>query len=214
MLKRLLIFCLLALSANAQYPLTCNRPGYCGNALPGTCTVGDTFYLTGTTNATGAYTCTTTNVWTQQGPSGGSSYRTLVVLGGDVTDSSGINTYTDCTGLSFAVTSGIRYHFYAQIWYTAAATTTGSGWSINGPSTTNLAYKSTYTLTATTVTTNFATAYGIPVASNASSLTAGNIVILEGTILPSANGTVIVRFMTEVDTSAIVCKAGSTLEWW
>jgi len=147
-------------------------------------------------------------------PAGGANYRTLVTLGGDVTDSAGASTYVDCTGLSFAVTSGTRYHFYAQIWYTSAANTTGSKWAINGPAATNMAYKSTYTLAATTVTTNFAAAYDIPTTANATSLTTTNTAILEGTILPSANGTVIVRFATEVDTSAVVCKAGSTLEWW
>jgi hypothetical protein len=77
-----------------------------------------------------------------------------------------------------------------------------------------MAYKSTYTLTATTLTTNFATAYSIPAASNATSIVAGNIAIIEGTILPSAAGTVVVRFASEVASSAITCKAGSTLEWW
>ena len=37
---------------------------------------------------------------------------------------------------------------------------------------------------------------------------------IEGFVKPSANGTMIVRFATEVNTSAIVCKAGSVLEWW
>ena len=147
-------------------------------------------------------------------PSGGSNYRTLVTLGSDVIDSSGAATYTDCTGLSFTVTSGTRYRFYALIWYTAAAGTTGSKWAINGPTTTNMAYTSRYTLTATTQTQNFAAAYDIPTAANATSLTTTNVAVLEGTILPSANGTVVVRFATEVDTSAVVCKAGSTLEWW
>lgn len=151
---------------------------------------------------------------TWQVPAGGSNYRTKVALGGDVTDSAGAATYADCTGLSFAVTSGTRYNFYALIWYTSAATTTGSKWAINGPATTNMAYTSRYTLTATSVTTNFVTAYDTPSAANATSLTAGNIAIVEGTILPSANGTVIVRFATEVDTSAVICKAGSTLEYW
>ena len=149
-------------------------------------------------------------------PSGGSSYRTLVTLGSDVTNNNATaNTIADCTGLSFAVTSGTRYHFYALIWYTSAAGTTGSRWSINGPATTNLAYTSQYSLTATTNTFNNAVAYNIPAASNGTSPnTAGNIAIIQGTLLPSANGTVVVRFASEVANSAIVCKAGSTLEWW
>ncbi len=147
---------------------------------------------------------------------GGSGYRNLVTLGSDVINNNATaNTLADCTGLSFPVTSGTRYRFYATIWYTSAAGTTGSRWTLNGPAATNLTYRSQYALTATTNTFNNAVAYGIPAASNASTPnTAGNIAIIEGTILPSANGTVVVRFASEVANSAITCKAGSTLEWW
>ena len=119
------------------------------------------------------------------------------------------------TGLSFSVTSGTTYRFYAVIAYTSAATNTGSRWAISGPvSPTYLAYTSRYFLTATTQTLNFATAYDIPAGCNATSALAGNIAIIEGVIIPSANGTVIVRFASEASSSAIVAKAGSTLEWW
>lgn len=146
----------------------------------------------------------------------GGSYRTLVTLGSDVINNNATaNTIADCTDLSFAVTSGTRYRFYATIWYTSAAGSTGSRWTLNGPTFTNLAYYSRYALTATTQTQNNAVAYNIPTASNATSpQTAGNIAIIEGTILPSANGTLIVRFASEIANSAITCKAGSTLEWW
>jgi len=98
--------------------------------------------------------------------------------------------------------------------YTAAATTTGSRWSINGPgSPTLLHYRSEYTLTATSVTANSATAYDIPAASNATSLTAGNIATIWGIIKPSSDGTVVARFASEVSSSAIVAKAGATLRW-
>ena len=139
----------------------------------------------------------------------------VVTLGSDITDSSGACTIVDVTGLSFAVTSGVKYRFRATILYTAAATTTGSRWAINGPATSLLAYTSRYALTATTQTLNYVTAYDTPAGCNATSVaTAGNIAIIEGIITPSANGTVTVRFSTEVNASAIVAKAGSTLEWW
>lgn len=142
----------------------------------------------------------------------------LVALGSDVTNNNGTaNTIADVTGLSFSVTAAQTYYFRFQIDYTAAATTTGSRWSISGPgSPTRLAYGSVYSLTTTSVTTNTGlTAYDTPAASSASSAaTAGNVAIIEGFITPSANGTVIARFASEVASSAIVAKAGSLLTWY
>lgn len=138
-----------------------------------------------------------------------------VVLASDVTNNNATaNTIADVTGLSFAVVAGQTYWFEFVIPYTSAATTTGSRWSINGPaSPTLLAYRSEYTLTATTTTMNSATAYDIPAASNASSLTAGNVATVWGIIKPSSDGTVIARFASEITASAIVAKAGATLRW-
>jgi hypothetical protein len=122
--------------------------------------------------------------------------------------------YADVTGLSFAVTADLTYWFRFVVRYDAAATTTGSGWAINGPtSPTYLHGTSTYTLTATSETNNSFTAYDIPAAANATSLTTGNIAVVEGFITPSASGTVILRSRSEVNSSAITALAGSTLEW-
>lgn len=138
-----------------------------------------------------------------------------VVLTADVTNNNATaNTIADVTGLSFAVTATERYWFYFCIFYTSAATTTGSRWSINGPgSPTLLAYSGIYTLTATTETVNYSAAYDLPAAANASSLTAGNVACIEGHIQPSANGTVIARFASEIASSAIIAKEGSFLQW-
>jgi hypothetical protein len=138
-----------------------------------------------------------------------------VVLASDVTNNNAsANTIADVTGLSFPVTSGQTYWFRFVIPYTAAATTTGSRWAINGPATpTNLSYTSHYALTVTTETVNYATAYDIPAAANATSLTTGNVAVIEGHITPSGNGTVIARFASEVSSSAIVAKAGALLQW-
>lgn len=141
-----------------------------------------------------------------------SSSQSSVVLGSDVTNNNATaNTIADVTGLSFGVTSGNRYYFRFIIPYTAAATTTGSRWTISGPAApTLLNYRSTYTLTATSETNNAGvTAYDTPSSSSASSLTAGNVAIIEGIIQPSANGTVIARFASEISSSAIVAKAGA-----
>lgn len=139
----------------------------------------------------------------------------VVVLSGDQTNNNAsANTMQDVTGLSFAVTAGQTYWFEFVIDYTAAATTTGSRWAINGPATTRLSYTSEYSLTTTTKTVNNVVAYDTPAASNATSpSTAGNIATIWGYITPSANGTVIARFASEVSGSAIVAKAGSALRW-
>jgi hypothetical protein len=155
-----------------------------------------------------------------QGNNATSSSLSTVVLGSDQTNNNGTaNTIADVTGLSFAVTSGNKYWFRFVIWYTAAATTTGSRWAINGPATTLLAYKTNLGLSAAgTAGTDVMTdvnqaAYDSPAASNATSPTStagqANIAIIEGLIQPSANGTVVARFASEVSASAIVAKAGS-----
>jgi len=139
----------------------------------------------------------------------------IVVLGSDVVNNNVVaNTIADVTGLSFSVTGGQTYWYEFIIPYTSAATTTGSRWAINGPaSPTLLNHRSEYTLTATSVTVNCATAYDIPSASNATSLTTGNIATMWGIIKPSSDGTVIARFASEVTSSAITAKAGATLRW-
>lgn len=141
----------------------------------------------------------------------------VVALTSDITNNNATaNTMQDVTGLSFAVTATQSYWFRASIQYTAAATTTGSRWAINGPaSPTFLSYKSEYSLTTTTNTVNEGVAaYDSPAAASASSAATGaNTAIIEGVIRPSTNGTVIMRFASEVSASAIVAKAGSLLEW-
>lgn len=142
------------------------------------------------------------------------SNLTAVVLGSDVTNNNAsANTIADVTGLSFSVVAGNTYVFEFNIIFTAAATTTGSRWSINGPaSPTILCYTSEYSLTATTTTRNANNiTYDLPAASNATSAgtTTGNQATIYGIIRPSANGTVIARFASEVANSAIVAKAGS-----
>jgi hypothetical protein len=73
-----------------------------------------------------------------------------------------------------------------------------------------LTYRSSYTLAATTITTNAQLqAYNLPTACNATSVVAMNMAMIEGMIKPSANGTVIARFASEVLCSAITAKAGS-----
>ena len=141
------------------------------------------------------------------------SALSAAVLAADVTNNNGVaNTIADVTGLSFAVTSGKKYFFRFVIQYTAAATTTGSRWSISGPGGT-MRYSSQYSLTATSATFNMGlSAHDTPAASNATSAATGaNLATIEGFYEASATGTVIARFASEVASSAIVAKAGSVV---
>lgn len=150
-----------------------------------------------------------------QGAAPVTSGDSISVLASDVTNNNATaNTIADVTGLSFAVTSGNTYYFRFVIRYTSAAATTGSRWSISGPTFTELAYRADTALAATTGTIGNNVDYDLPAASNATSAsTAGNMVAIFGFITPSANGSVIARFASEVSSSAIVAKAGSFVQY-
>lgn len=135
-----------------------------------------------------------------------------VVLAADVVNNNAsANTIASVTGLGFPVKAGKKYQFRFEIAYDAAATTTGSRWSITGPAGGTMRYRSEYSLTTTTRTLNDGlNAYDTPAASNATSAATGsNIAIVEGFIEPAASGTVTARFASEVSSSAITAKAGS-----
>lgn len=137
-----------------------------------------------------------------------------VVLGADVINNNAVaNTLADVTGLSFAVVAGVRYWFEFMIMFQANATSTGSRWTINGPtSPTFLNYRSEYSLTSTTKTNNEQlSAYDVPAATNATSgfQPGANIALITGYIQPSADGTVTARFASEVASAAITAKQGS-----
>lgn len=134
---------------------------------------------------------------------------TRVFLPSDVVNNNATaNTIADVTGLSFNVVANTTYQFRFVIVYSSAASTTGSRWSINGPATTHMSYTSEYTLTATSITNNQGLAsYNVPSGASASSLTTNNRCVIEGEIRPSANGTVIARFASEISASAITAIA-------
>lgn len=141
--------------------------------------------------------------WTRAGI----SHRT--VLAADVANS-GNDALADVTGLSFPVLSGKKYKFKFFVVYSAAATTTGSRWTVNTTNVpTSVFYQSDYSLTTTSKTANTGLgAVQLPAASSASSAaTTGNIAIVEGIIVPSANDTVILQSASEITASAITAKA-------
>lgn len=145
-----------------------------------------------------------------------STGMTAVILASDVTNNNAVaNTIQDVTGLQAAFLSGKTYYFKFIIWYTAAATTTGSRWGVNASAGTaaGLSMISEYSLTTTTSTRNAnVQAFDSPAGSNATSAATGNnMCIMEGYFRPTADCNFIARFASEVAASAIVAKAGSVL---
>jgi hypothetical protein len=116
------------------------------------------------------------------------------------------------TGLEFAVTSGRIYEFRAVVKYSAANTTTGSAWSINGPAG-SVALTVRYGLTNSTSFNHWQNAVNTLLASASSVYTTGNIAIIEGTVEPTANGTYIIRGATEVGGSNITVQGVSNINW-
>jgi hypothetical protein len=141
---------------------------------------------------------------------------TIVRLTADVTNNNATaNTIADVTGLSFPVLAAKLYWFEFHIVYTAAATSTGSRWSISGPTFTHLDYSSEYSLTTTTATRNaFLQAYDSPTGANATSAATGNnYAQIIGVIQPSSDGTVTARFASEIASSAIIAKVNSFVRY-
>ncbi|MFN4976455.1 MAG: hypothetical protein ACK5F9_00925, partial [Bacteroidota bacterium] len=73
--------------------------------------------------------------------------RSVAVLASDLSTSS-VTSLVYIPNLSFNVTAGITYRFYATIPFTSSDQTNGSRWTINGPATSFLSYTSRYTFSS------------------------------------------------------------------
>jgi hypothetical protein len=136
--------------------------------------------------------------------------QTPIVLLSPVTNAELVpNTLID-TGLQFSLVSGGVYRFSFGIPYDSAATGTGSRFVLDGPAFTSLNFRTVYPLAGTTQTVTNGGAYNIPAACNATSLTAGNWCMIDGSIIPSADGDLKVRFASEVSLSGITVLAGAS----
>lgn len=126
------------------------------------------------------------------------------------------NTLADLPDLVVPLKAGKTYKFKYVLNFSAAATTTGPRFTINGPAApTILAYRSQYSLTTTSETVNAGlAAYQLPAAPALSSAaTTGNTAIVEGIIKPSVDGTLVLQFSSEITLSAITVVAGSYVEY-
>jgi hypothetical protein len=137
-----------------------------------------------------------------------------VVLDADVINSNAsANTLADITNLGFPVVAG-TYAFKFVIDYTSAATTTGSGWSINGPTATRINFYLRVPITSSTESVQHGlNAYNAYTVTGQSPTNTQGVAIIEGFITVTASGTVIGRFSSEVSSSAVTAKAGSYVEY-
>jgi hypothetical protein len=127
--------------------------------------------------------------------------------------SSNVLAFADVTDLSFSVVAGRTYKFKIFCQFDVTNISTGTRWAVNGPAFTRLFYSvlwtsgaglqsnvafQTYDATATTLNSNFTT---------------NNCAIIEGIVVPSANGTLSARFANELTITSVTCKAGSYIEF-
>jgi hypothetical protein len=154
-----------------------------------------------------------------QGPAGaagaaGVGFARVKVAADVVNNNATANTLADITGLSFPVVAGTLYYFRAVIFYTSAATTTGARFTVNGPaSPTHLAFQVRTSNGAAADNLSYNSVYGNPTAAGTTSQLLGNMAIVEGFVIPSASGTLQIRFASEIANSAITVKAGSFMEY-
>ena len=153
-----------------------------------------------------------------QGSSAISGTLSVVVLASDVVNNNAVaNTLQDVTGLSFPINEGKTYYFRFFFRYDAQVSTTGSRWTVNTVGTTAItfiSYQSQYSIGTTSNTINILPAQDLPATSNTvSPYTLGNSGWVEGFVTAGANGSLILRFASEVANSAITAKAGSLVYW-
>lgn len=139
------------------------------------------------------------------------------VLVEDVTNFVSIaNSVISVPNLKFTVQTGLRYWFRYFLVYTADATTTGSRWFLEGPSTAGLlSYQVFTSLTTTTQTSGIgASSWEYIQTSNATSAsTGGNTAVIEGVGYFDLDGEVFLKFATEVALGTITLKKGSFLQF-
>lgn len=125
--------------------------------------------------------------------------------------------YGDVTGLSWYGKAGEVYKFKATVVYDVNATGTGVNFSVNGPTSSVISYRSTVSTSATAQAVNFGNAYDLPAAAQTtgSAFTTDNVAVVEGVISPSADGTIVVRGIREdaVGATCTVQGASSVLTW-
>ena len=129
--------------------------------------------------------------------------------------SSNILAFADVTDLSFAVVAGRTYKFKIFCQFDVTNAATGTRWAVNGPAFTRLFYNvivSSTNAAGTQANVAYQT-YDGPAVTTGSNFTTNNCAIIEGIVVPSANGTIITRFACELTITSVTCKTGSYIEF-
>lgn len=116
------------------------------------------------------------------------------------------------TGMTFSVTNGLKYEFWAAVVYSAAATTTGSAWSMDCP-TGSISIQVESALTNSTTFDHWQNAENTLLASASSAYTSLNLAYVRGVYSATASGTCQLRGATEVASSAITVQGSSNINW-
>jgi hypothetical protein len=138
-----------------------------------------------------------------------------VILGTDYTNANAVaRTLEDVTGYGFPVTNGNTYWFKFHYLITAAAASTGHMVTLNGPTTSELAYYTLVIAQTTSAAAYYNSAYNTP--NPATTITAntpltGGTGYIEGIVTVTADGTLQFRVASEVANSGVTIKAGSVV---
>lgn len=143
---------------------------------------------------------------------GGGGGPTLVRKTADQTING--TAFQDITDLSFAIVANTTYYFIFFITFQSTTTTTGHGWSVNGPAVSLLNYRVNYqtiaNATAGAMPHRKDVAYDAMAALTSTiTLNVNLLVQIEGVIRPSANGTLAARVRSELANNNLTVRADS-----
>jgi hypothetical protein len=139
-----------------------------------------------------------------------------IVLTGDVAITATNTNLNDVTGLSFAIVSGNKYKFRAELYVTTSVSNTGSKFAVNA----NVAVSAiVYRATGAggTAAANFvhnAFALDSASATNVGAVLSSQYVVIEGILIANNTGTAIIRFgKGSANAGTLTVKAGSFLNY-
>lgn len=137
--------------------------------------------------------------------------KAIVLEADDTNNNVSANTLEDVQDFKFPVENGGIYYFKFIIDFTSAATTTGTRWTINGPTNSRLNYDIRFDIVAGSSKTESMQSYNTTydqatVSGNGPLVGQASI---EGFVTVTADGFIQCRFASEVSSSAVTAKAGS-----